>query len=289
MEKSNYIHGSNIEAKLQSSKYHEVLAILDELHARYIVWKDNMEALNSESERGILRKVELLNEYKNYVDEIAAKHVDPHDKLASSVIEEFLFHLFRDIPSVKSSSGEGLIFMGQAEAYTDMSFAPRSFMDFSENPGVYINRKTQDFTISKMVKCVFETNGKKQIAGFAVPAVAIECKAYIPSTMLGQSAYEANRLKQGNPYALFLIVAEQNALSDDINLKNSPIDEIFILRKEKRIQGKKRIERRKPIDCEIVKELYEFVKEHLNKEWFNPAKATERGRLINIKEEVKVS
>ena len=52
--------------------------------------------------------------------------------------------------------------------------------------------------------------------------------------MLGQSSYEAQRLKQGNPYALYIIVAEQNALIEDVNLKNLPIDEIFILIRQKR-------------------------------------------------------
>ena len=135
---------------------------------------------------------------------------------------------------LKNNLAEGLVHAGQVHAYTDLSFAPRDFSDFINRPGVYINKKNQDFAISKIVNCVFETNGKQETAQIIVPAVAIECKTFIPSTMLGQSSYEAQRLKQGNPYALYLIVAEQNALSEDVNLKNLSIDEIFILRKQKR-------------------------------------------------------
>jgi hypothetical protein len=184
---------------------------------------------------------------------------------------------------IKSSIENELIYVGQAKAYTDLSFVPKDFADFVKNPGVYVNKKNQDFTISKIVRCIFETNKKQEKVDLIVPAVAIECKTFIPSTMLGQSAFEAQRLKQGNPFALYIIVAEQNALSEDVNLKNSPIDEIFILRKQKRNSAKNRVIDKKPIYSEVVKELYEFVKYHLASDWFNPSKATERGRLIQTR------
>jgi len=98
--------------------------------------------------------------------------------------------------------------------------------------------------------------------------------------MLGQSIYEAQLLKQGNPFSLYIIVAEQNALSDDVNLKNILIDDIFILRKQKRNSQKNSVTDKKPIDYDVIKDLYDFVKMYLNKEWFNNEKATERGRLI---------
>jgi hypothetical protein len=149
-------------------------------------------------------------------------------------------------------------------------------------PNVFINNKNQDFTISKFIKCTFECNKNHEYKEIIVPAVAIECKTFIPSTMLGQSIYEAQLLKQGNPYSLYIVVAEQNALSDDVNLKNIPIDEIFILRRQKRNSLKNKVSDKKPVDYQVVKDLYEFVKDYLNKEWFNNEKATERGRLIKI-------
>src|SRR3989304_259200 len=140
----------------------------------------------------------------------------------------------------------------------------------------------EDFTISKVVKCKFINNDKEESAEFVVPAIAIECKTFIPSTMLGQSDFEAQKIKQGNPFSLYIVVAEQNALSEDVLLKNSKIDEIFILRRQKRNAAKNTVSDKKPIDFVIVKELYEFVKNHLRKDWFNSKKATERGRLINL-------
>jgi len=190
--------------------------------------------------------------------------------------------LFKDIPEVSTGLDNQLIFLGQANAYMDLSFAPKNFQDFIKNPGIYINKKNQDFTISKVVKCKFINNDKEESAEFVVPAIAIECKTFIPSTMLGQSDFEAQKIKQGNPFSLYIVVAEQNALSEDVLLKNSKIDEIFILRRQKRNAAKNTVSDKKPIDFVIVKELYEFVKNHLRKDWFNSKKATERGRLINL-------
>jgi len=278
MSKSFYIHGNNLIKKISKTHHPK---FLDEVYERYLHWKESSESLNSDSDTDLERKVALLNEYKNYVDLLSEKgNLKLQDKVASSIIEEFLFYVFKDMPQLKSVLEDGLIHAGQAHAYTDLSFVPKDFTDFQNRPGVYINKKNQDFAISKIVNCVFETNGVEEMAQIIVPAVAIECKTFIPSTMLGQSSYEAHRLKQGNPYALYIIVAEQNALSEDVNLKNLDIDEIFILRKQKRNSKKNKLEDKNPIDFFVVRDMYNFVKKHLEKPWFNVQKATEKGRLI---------
>lgn len=278
MPQYNYPHGRilNIKASKKSHDY-----IIDEIVLKYNEWKLKSEALNSEIDNDLKEKVRILNDYKSFIENINQKHFKLQDKVSSSVIEEFLYYLFKDLPEIKSNLENELICMGMAGAYMDLSFAPKNFLDFIKNPGVYINKKNQDFTISKIVKCKFTTNNQDELAEFVVPAVAIECKTFIPSTMLGQSDYEAQKIKQGNPYSLYIIVAEQNALSDNVMLKNSKIDEIFILRKQKRNSAKNLITDKKPIDFEVVKSLYDYVKFYLREDWFNNAKATERGRLIN--------
>lgn len=261
-------HERIIRAKLEKSKDNPVF---QELVRRYEIFTSEVALLNSESERDLLQKVALLNKYKDYTDGLNFKM---QDKISSSVIEEFLYFLFKDIPEIKTNLDSQLIFLGQASAYMDLSFASKDFQDFIKNAGIYINEKNQDFTISKVVKCKFLNNRKEEYAEFVVPAVAIECKTFIPSTMLGQSDFEAQKIKQGNPFSLYVIVAEQNALSDTVMLKNSRIDEIFILRKQKRSKTKK------PIDGAVMRNLYDFIKEYLRKDWFNNQKATEKGRLI---------
>lgn len=234
--KKNYIpHGTLISNEIQKLKGKVDNRIID-LQNKYIDWSGKSNQLNSEIKEELIDKVNLLNEYKNYVDYLTneEKVFNPQAKKSSSIMEEFLFYLFKDIPSIKSSVSEGLIYLGSANAYTDLSFAPKNLKDFLMYPNVFINYKNQDFTISKHIKCTFECNGNKEKKEIIVPSIAIECKTYIPSTMLGQSIYEAQLLKQGNPYSLYIVVAEQNGLSDDVNLKNIPIDEIFYFKKTKK-------------------------------------------------------
>lgn len=272
MSESSYIHGLNIRRKKGKRNYPK---ILDEIEKEYNNWREEIEKLDSEKEYELKKKVFLLNDYKNYIDTLS-EYFKPQDQLSSSIIEEFLYLLFKDIPYLTDDLNKGLLFMGQAQAYLDLSFAPKNLSHFVANPGVYINQKKHDFIIYKKVSCVFRTGGNEEKVELIVPAVAIECKAYIPKTMFDQAQYEAQRLKEGNPFALYIIVAEQNALSNDVNLKNTKVDEIFILRKQKRISKKK------PIDSGVVSDLYKFVKEYLEKDWFDSRKAMEKGRLINI-------
>lgn len=266
----SYVHGFNIHQKKAKINHHK---ILDEIYKRYEAWRKNVEALSSENRKELKRKVSLLNDYRNYIDSISG-YFKPQDKLESSVIEEFLYLLFKDTPNIKNDLSNGLLFMGQAATYLDLSFAPRNLKDFVNNPGVYVNKKKQDFAISKKVSCLFESNKKQEKIDLIVPAVVIECKAYIPKTMFDQSAYEAQRLKEGNPFALYVIIAEQNALSNDVNLKNTKVDEIFILRKQKRSKKKN------PIAFGVIEDLYNLVKEYLKMDWFDNREATQRGRLI---------
>lgn len=269
-------HKKIIETKFNRSSSD---LLLKDVLSYYSSFVNALEELNSEKDDELREKVRLLNEYKNYIDE---KNFRLQDKIGSSVIEEFLYFLFKDIPEIKTNLNNQLIFLGQTSAYMDLSFAPKNFQDFILNAGVYVNKKNQDFTISKIVKCKFINNGKEEKTEFTVPTIAIECKTFIPSTMLGQSDFEAQKIKQGNPFSLYVIIAEQNALSENVMLKNSKIDEIFILRKQKRNATKNLVSDKKPIDFFVIKELYEFVKEHLRKDWFNSQKATQRGRLIKF-------
>lgn len=280
--RKNYIpHGTLVAKKVAKGNIDNVI---EELNKRYEFWSNESIRLNSENENELKEKVKILNEYKNFVDILTNEdnYFKMQDKMSSSIMEEFLFYLFKDIPSIKSNVEKSLIYMGAANAYTDLSFAPKNIKDFLMYPNVFINYKNQDFTISKFIKCTFECNGNQEHREIIVPTVAIECKTFIPSTMLGQSIYEAQLLKQGNPYSLYIIVAETNALSDDVNLKNIPIDEIFILRKQKRNSQKNKVSDKKPIHYEVIQELYNYVKDYLNKEWFNNERATERGRLIKV-------
>jgi len=277
-----YIHGNNIEGKLKKEKIGKNRELLNEIKLKYGRWKENNEKITGTSKKDIFKKVELLNDYKNFIGQPKFKKEKGNiygfthqSKLHPTVIEEFLYYLFKDINKLK----DGKIELGPARAYVDMSFSPHNIEELKTNPGVDIKQKDQDFAIGKGIFCIFQADkeGKKIKKNIFVPVAAIECKTYLDKTMFDGAAYAAERLKRGNPHSLYIVVTETNALDVSVNPKSTEIDEIFILRKQKSGQ-----EPLNPIDAEIVWELFSFVNNHLEADWWNPEKATARGRLINF-------
>ena len=135
-----------------------------------------------------------------------------------------------------------------------------------------INVKDQDFAIYRTI--LIKADGEQKLIN--VPVVSIECKTYIDKTMLEGSIATAEKRKNGNPYCLFLVVTEWYDVSYEVDPAYSRIDQIYVLRKEKRRSNKK-----KPIDFVVVKDLFRFVKYHLERDWSSiEQKLTEEGKIL---------
>jgi len=274
-----YVHGENISQKIRTEKNIKNLEMLKEIEDKYNEWRSSIESIVGSSRDIINKKVRLLNEYKDFIDQPKFRKVGgnpygfkPQSKLHSSVIEEFCYYLFKDLPSLE----DDIILVGPTMVYLDISFAPRNLETLKVDPEIDLKRKHQDFALSKEIYCKFSADNKLfKNENICVPAVAIECKTYLPITMLDQAAYEAERLKRGNPYSLYIILAETSALKREVNLKHTKIDEVFILRKQKRDAKP-----RKPIDAEVVYEFFKMVENYLTADWREPDMAIKRGRLI---------
>src|SRR5438552_10209407 len=104
-------HGKAIELKFNSSPQNP---LYKDIFSHYNTFTNAIDKLNSEKNNELMEKVKLLNEYKNFIDE---KNIKLQDKIGSSVIEEFLYFLFKDIPEIKTNLDNQFIFLGQASAY----------------------------------------------------------------------------------------------------------------------------------------------------------------------------
>lgn len=267
-----YTHGDNIKAKKKSTKYGKspYLELINEIEERYNQLKKNIEEIKGEEKEDIYKKTDLINEYYSFIRQPKFNIIDSRSKLHSTVLEEFCSYLFSNIKNFSNYEYT----TGQTKAYTNMSFSPKNFEDFSKNSGVFVSEKDQDFTISKKIKCYFQTKEnqeEKESKEIFVPVVAIECKTYIDKTMFDGSCQAAEKLKAGNPFSLILIIAETNQIGRDVNINHSRIDQIYILRKNSE---------ENPIDRDLVWDLFSMVKNHLNKEWYNPEEAMKNGKLI---------
>ncbi len=273
------IHGRNILAKLKNwasltrSQRKQLQVVIEE----YKKWKEVNEKLRGYSYEVLKKRVKQLNRYKEKVEKVG---FSAQSKFHSSIIEEFLYYLFRDLPvelnrkaeKERNSKSKNKILIGGIRAYSNLYFAPENLKEFIKTPNMKVNVKDQDFAIYRTILIKAEEEQKL----INVPIVSIECKTYIDKTMLEGSIATAEKIKNGNPYCLFLVVTEWYDVSYDVDPAYSRIDQIYVLRKEKRKPNKK-----KPIDFAVVEDLFGFVKRHLERDWSTiEQKLAKEGKIL---------
>lgn len=261
-----YKHASNYRTKYYSfsSLSTEKKIALNRMFNEYYEYIETNFSLIGFSEEIILQRVALLNNYYNFINQNNFDNIfSSQGKFRSTILEEFMYILFRDLISEKLvgiDNVEEKINIGGQRAYTNLYFSGTNFLNFVENPEIGIHQKDQDFAIYRPVKITVENNAPLHAN---LPVVAIENKTYIDKTMLDGSISTAEKIKSGNPYCLFLIVCENYDVSLTIDPKYSKIDQIYVLRKSKRNSPNYN----QPIFPEIVLDLFNEVKNHLERNW----------------------
>jgi len=250
-----FAHGRNILGKLKNQKYSRYHSLLQQSWTYYLEWQRNNLELKGTSFKIVKKRVEYLNQYKDYIDGISTRIFSAQSKFHSTVIEEFLYYLFKD--EVERIAGER-IRLGGIRAYSNIYFSPSNLQEFTRRAFIRVNEKDQDFAIYRSIK--IQADGERKIIN--VPVVSIECKTYLDKTMLEGSIATAEKIKMGNPYCLFIVVVEYYDVSYEVDPKYSRIDQIYVLRKQKR-----RGEKRSPIDAKVVWDLFKIVKRHLEADW----------------------
>ncbi len=288
-----YIHGNNLAQKENhKTKYRdsESRQFLAEIRIRYDDWQKRNEELKGPTKEisnndcnTLFQRVELLNEYKNFLDQQHyAEKFDSRSNLHSSVLEEFMFYLFRDL--VGSISSNALI--GKSHSFKDIFFRASNYDEMIKMPNAKVEIKDHDFSIGCSVttemKC--KGNNKSEIHQWDTPAVAIECKTYLDKTMLQDVSTAAAQLKQRNPNSMYLVVSEWLKLTDAVNLKKYKVDQIYVLRKQKNTDREFRYSdnySKNPIYPDVIEHLFYSVREFLTSDWEGGiSHGLERGYLV---------
>lgn len=245
----------------------------------------------SDNDREIIEaRVSLLENYKDFLDQQHyAERFDSRSNLHSSVIEQFLYYLFRDM--VLSFGNNVLI--GKSHAFKDIFFVPPNYRSMITRPFARIEVKDHDFvigvTLQGKIKILShedtenahqvaelplfyeaQQEGDAEIINFDIAAVAIECKTYLDKTMLEGSSRAAEELKTRNPNALYLVLMEWLKLTSAVNLRKYKVDQIYVLRKQKNTDREFRYADdyiKNPIESEVVWHLFNTVRTHLTTDW----------------------
>jgi len=281
VELEGFIHGRNLYAKWQSTDHED----LENALKHYIEFRKIVDDLNIIDTDAVKAFVNATNEYRKNVLYLLEKRKNSgQENLRSTILEEFFRHLFKDLVKKHIDDSSGLV-QGRANSYVSLSFAPYSFKEMFSKPNAYIHTKDQDFVLGCSVIVSAKTrmeNSEQDVSEIVIPVLAIECKTYIERNMLDSCAATARRLKSGMPYCLYIVASEYMKM-DQAFPELTDIDEVFIFCKTKNQERLTFRRQKKPphnIDEMLVVDLFEMVTGHLNRIWWAPEKALERGRVI---------
>ncbi len=295
------VHGANIEQKEQHhTKYQDPISktYLAEIHAEYNAWFTSNNQLvgpksipDSSDESIIARRVQLLEEYKDFIDQQKyAEHFDSRSNLHSTVLEEFIYYLLRDL--VADFDNRTLI--GKSRSFKDIFFTPPNYETMISRPHARVERKDHDFVIGVTIQAHLRTvvlehssndqNSEPEVHQFDIPAVVIECKTYLDKTMLEGASRAAEELKARTPNALYIVAMEWLKLTDAVNLRKYKVDQVYVLRRQRNTDREFRFTPtyvKNPIDPSVVWHLFKTVRSHLTTDWESGIQhGLERGWLL---------
>ncbi len=251
-------HASNI---LKKNVRGQKLTQLQQIADKYVTYLEGNLNLVGLTDAIIKERVRLLNDYYNFIHNNNLDNIyTSQGKFRPTILEEFLYLLFKDFVEQYQTNlhAQDQFGSGSVKAYSNLYFKAKSFDEFVTSPDMAVNEKDQDFAIYR--KFVLTVNGTKTV-NLQVPAIAIEAKTYIDKTMLDGIIATAEKVKSGNPYAMFVSVTETYDVAFGVDPAYSRIDQIYVLRKTTSKAAWV------DIDADVVLRMVNEIKKHLERPW----------------------
>jgi hypothetical protein len=240
--------------KLQALVQNEKLPSADKLMVekaidRYYCWISKTEALMEHTvnpEILLAGMVENLNNYKSFID-IDLIFDSKNDflyrqkgqlKIDNSVIEEFLPLLCNSIliPVLEKSN----VRIGHVKAFSGLYFESQ-LKDEVCGGGIKVRTKDQDFALCRTlwIKASHNSDYSDSVSHCTnLSYITAEIKTNLDKTMFQEAVGTAGDLKTSIPGAKYFLICDWLDMIP-INTKNTPVDEVMILR-HKRILPEKR-------------------------------------------------
>lgn len=291
-------HKDKLIAAFKNPKAKADQVILKEAFTNYKVWINSINSLTSKGDKRVKEMVSLLNQYKDLLEvELISKRGSAflkrqkgQLKLDNSVMEEFLIHLVH--PTILNNLPDFELDTGPQKAFMSLSFRPTGLQSLNQKPEIVLKNKDQDFAIGKPVYYKFSSDAdfskNKTLEGkLFLGVLAAECKVNYDKTMFQECAGTATRLKQGCPVSRYYALIEYLDMKpEDVRLTD--IDNVFLLRKTKRLPSKKRNDylevkaqhQNFPISDEVIIKFVKEIQQFIDAVWYDPDEALKRGSFL---------
>ena len=199
-----------------------------------------MTAASGDRDQRINRLVELLNEYKFFIefDLIFRSHQDflyrqkGQLKLDNTVIEEFLPHLItRAVPQLADGYD-----LGPRSCFSSLYFGS-SLNSLVDGGAPQVRRKDQDFAVARTLFIKTSHNAdfsQSATVSTHLGLVCAECKTNLDKTMFQEACATSHDVKSAVPGAKYFLLCEWLDMTP-VSTAATDIDEVLILRKSKRL------------------------------------------------------
>lgn len=214
----------------------------------------------------------VVDETNSYMDLFATKNPFSHQQdFTSSIIPEMFYFIFSRI--IKES--EFHLFV---QAQDDLPI--ECMFDLHGGGRILFKYKRLDLSLCR--KSVLTLNGIQHT--FVIPMLAMEIKTNLDKNMLAGIENSASALKKTFPKCLYLVVSEfADLAADKLNYASTDIDEIYIIRNQRRASVRGNKNPKNNINTELVKDIAYVTVDLLNsfsKEQMTLEERMKTGKLI---------
>ena len=234
-------HGNNLLHQFRKRQMAR-LTMYQEILTRYLSMRQ-VPYTENDLESYVSNVVDKTNAYMDYFWPPANNPFSHQADFTSSIIPEMLCLIFNNI--IKSN-GIQLEVSAQKDLTIECTF------DIASGGEMRFKNKRVDVAVVE--PCDLSFNGESTV--FPIPLLAIECKTNLDKNMLSGIEQSVGDMKKTFPNCRYFVITECSDF--DVNKSNyasSGIDEMYILRKQKRGVIRRNPELRNPIDATLVYEV----------------------------------
>lgn len=160
----------------------------------------------------------------------------------SSIIPEMLCTAFWEVSRIEDL---GLEVSAQKNLTIECTF------DLTNGGSVHFKNKRVDVAVVKPCKLCFNSIDME----LPIPLLAIECKTNLDKNMISGIEHSVEELKKTFPSCLYYVVTELSDFDVQNNYASSGIDEMYILRRQKRAPVRRNPAARQMLDSNLIFEV----------------------------------
>lgn len=243
-------HSTNLLHQLGKNNASRNVGVFNDICNSYFHFREAASYIDIDLEQYVERLTDSVNNYTNVLKDINITH---QSDFKSSVIPEMFYFLLYKI--VKCTN-EPYYVSAQSDVPIECMF------DLQGGSRMMFKTKRLDMLVYKDSELSLDNNPIQ----FNIPLIAMEVKTNLDKNMMSGIEHSVTALKKTFPNSLYYVVTEYSDMAvDRLNYASSGIDEIYILRKQKRAEVRRNLNLRNDISSSLVLEIAQHCIELMQK------------------------